>query len=157
MEQLVPVLMKYVEDFARPHVQEKVTEEVEETRGELKQDLPQTILDYIKSADGLAEEGGVLAIIAKVISNIDQNDFLEKLKRITNVTVDTAADGMDLLLTNGVMNVAKGVLTKATNEEGQDGFNLDFLKSGKEGMVSTTMVLSLPVIKQVRENMGRKI
>ncbi|KAF9182677.1 hypothetical protein BGZ51_005743 [Haplosporangium sp. Z 767] len=149
MEGLTTMLVKYLEDFARPHVQEKVTEEIDETKVDLKRDLPETIMSYITG-----EEAN--QIVAQIVSNMGE-DFIEKVRSVTNATVDMASEGMDLLLTNGVMNIAKGVITRDADEEGNGGFDLDFLKSGKEGMVATTMAASSPVIKQVRDNMGRKI
>ncbi|KAF9420086.1 hypothetical protein BGZ94_009211 [Podila epigama] len=156
MDQLTPVLINYLDEYARPHVQEKVTEELDETKVDLKRDLPTTIMDYIKG-EGENREGGN-ALIAQIASVLG-DDFIERVKSITEVTVEVASEGMDALLTNGVMNVAKGVITKTTGEEDDkpSGFNFDFLQSGKEGMVATTMVLSTPIIKQVAENISRKI
>ncbi|KAF9084651.1 hypothetical protein BGX29_007219 [Mortierella sp. GBA35] len=149
MDALTPVLINFLEEHARPHVQEKVTEELGETKVDLKKDLPDTIMDYIKGDEGFP-------MIANIISNMG-DDFMDKIRSVTDMTIETASEGMDLLLTNGVMNISKDVLTSKTDGEGSSGFNFDFLKSGKEGMVMTTMAASAPVIKQVSDNMGRKI
>ncbi|KAK3847663.1 MAG: hypothetical protein J3R72DRAFT_430531 [Linnemannia gamsii] len=149
MDALTPILINFLEEHARPHVQEKVTEELGETKVDLKKDLPDTVMDYLKGEDGIP-------MIGNFIANLGE-DFMEKLRKITDATIETASEGMDLLLTNGVMNISKDVITSKTDGEGSSGFNFDFLKSGKEGMVMTTMAASAPVIKQVSDNMGRKI
>ncbi|KAF9146524.1 hypothetical protein BGX30_014589 [Mortierella sp. GBA39] len=149
MDALTPILLNFLEEHARPHVQEKVSEELDETKVDLKKDLPDTLMDYIKGDDGIP-------MIANIISNLG-DDFMEKIRRVTDSTIETASEGMDLLLTNGVMNISKDVLTSNTDGNGSSGFNFDFLKTGKEGMVMTTMAASAPVIKQVSDNMGRKI
>ncbi|KAF9550837.1 hypothetical protein EC957_011384 [Mortierella hygrophila] len=149
MDALTPILLNFLEEHARPHVQEKVSEELDETKVDLKKDLPDTMMDFIKGEDGIP-------MIANIISNLG-DDFMEKIRRVTDSTIETASEGMDLLLTNGVMNISKDVLTSNTDGKGASGFNFDFLKTGKEGMVMTTMAASAPVIKQVSDNMGRKI
>ncbi|CAO3568256.1 unnamed protein product [Mortierella alpina] len=153
MEQLVPVLLKYMEENCRPLVREKVSEELDETKGDLKQDLPQTVMDYINGEDGVP----MLATIAKTMGD----DFLERLKSVTDATIEMASDGMDIFLTDGVMGIAKKVITKTTEEDdesgGSGGFNMDFLQSGKEGMVNSTMAASAPMIKQTSDNLGNKI
>ncbi|KAF9976331.1 hypothetical protein BGZ73_008761 [Actinomortierella ambigua] len=157
MDQLVPVLMNFLEEKARPHVQGKVTEEVDEAKVDMKESLPDQALDFIKGV-GEAGEASGNALIAMIVDKIGGDSLKERIKTVTNLTVDTASEGMDLLLTNGIMNVAKGVMTNTLSEDGgSSGFNFDFLKSGKEGMVDTTMTLSQPVIKQVSGNIGRKI
>ncbi|KAG0020570.1 hypothetical protein BGZ81_009285 [Podila clonocystis] len=156
MEQLTPLLFNYLEENARPHVQERVGEEIDDTKVNLKRDLPGTIMDYIKGVGEHAEQSN--PFIAQIANHLG-DDFIETVRSITETTVEIASEGMDLLLTNGVMNVAKGVIGKTTDEESgnSSGFNFDFLQSGKEGMVSTTMVLSSPVIKQVSANITKKI
>ncbi|KAF9300255.1 hypothetical protein BGZ74_008098 [Mortierella antarctica] len=156
MEQLTPLLFNYLEENARPHVQVRVAEEIDDTKVNLKRDLPGTIMDYIKGVGEHAEQSN--AFIAQIANHLG-DDFIDTVRSITETTVEIASEGMDLLLTNGVMNVAKGVIGKTTDEEGgnSSGFNFDFLQSGKEGMVSTTMVLSSPVIKQVSANITKKI
>ncbi|KAF9375216.1 hypothetical protein CPB97_011593 [Podila verticillata] len=156
MEQFTPLLFNYLEEHARPHVQERVGEEIKDNKVELKRDLPGTIMDYIKGVGEHAEQSN--AFIAQIAEHLG-DDFIETIRHITESTVDIASEGMDLLLTNGVMNVAKGVIGKVTDEEGQGsgGFNFDFLQQGKEGMVSSTMVLSSPVIKQVSANISNKM
>jgi len=149
MDSLTPILLNFLEEHARPHVQEKVTEELDETKVDLKKDMPDTIMDYIKSDEGIP-------MIANILSNLG-DDFMEKIRAVTDSTIETASEGMDLLLTNGVMNISKDVLTSNTDGSGSSGFNFDFLNSGKEGMVMTTMAASAPIIKQVSANMGRKI
>jgi hypothetical protein len=149
MDSLTPILLNFLEEHARPHVQEKVTEELNETKVDLKKDLPDSIMDYIKGEDGFP-------MIANIVSNMG-DDFMQKVRAVTDATIETASEGMDLLLTNGVMNISKDVITNKTDGEGSSGFNFDFLKSGKEGMIMTTMAASAPVIKQVSDNIGRKI
>ncbi|KAF9898402.1 hypothetical protein BX616_004079, partial [Lobosporangium transversale] len=149
MEQLTPLLMNFLEEYGRPHVQEKVTEELDETKVELKRDMPNTMVEYIKDS----EANPIVSQLADVMGD----DLFERVKSVTEFTVEAASEGMDLLLTNGVMGIARKVLTQTTEEEGQGSLNLDFLKSGKEGMVSTTMAASAPVIKQVSTNIGNKI
>lgn len=149
MDALTPILLNFLEEHARPHVQEKVSEELDETKVDLKKDMPDTIMDYIKSDEGIP-------MIANLLANLG-DDFMEKIRAVTDTTIETASEGMDLLLTNGVMNISKDVLTSNTDGKGSSGFNFDFLKGGKEGMVMTTMAASAPIIKQVSSNMGRKI
>ncbi|KAF9931852.1 hypothetical protein FBU30_009432 [Linnemannia zychae] len=149
MDSLSNILVNFLEEKARPHVQEKVTEELGETKVELKKDMPDTIMEYINGEDGFPMIGGI-------ISNLG-DDFMEKIRSVTDATIEIASEGMDLLLTNGVMNIAKDVITSKTDGEGASGFDFDFLSSGKEGMIMTTMAASAPVIKQVSDNMGRKI
>ncbi|KAF9981437.1 hypothetical protein BGZ75_007290 [Mortierella antarctica] len=153
MEQLLPVLMNYMEEHCRPLVQEKVSEELDETKGDLKQDLPHTIMDYITGDEANP-------MVAKIVTAMG-DDFLERIKSVTEATIEMASDGMDLLLTDGVMGIAKKVITKTTEDDdengGGGGFNMDFLQSGKEGMVNTTMAASAPMIKQASDNMGTKI
>ncbi|KAF9952066.1 hypothetical protein BGZ70_000748, partial [Mortierella alpina] len=72
MEQLVPLLMQYMEENCRPLVQEKVSEELDETKGDLKQDLPHTIMDYITG-----EEANPM--VAKIVTAMG-DDFLERIK-----------------------------------------------------------------------------
>ncbi|KAG0199561.1 hypothetical protein BGX28_007214 [Mortierella sp. GBA30] len=157
MNQLVPMLMNFVEQQARPPLQEKVTEQLNTTKADLKSDLPNTIMNYLSGKDG--NGGGGEPIISTIISKLGPG-FSQRLSSVTNVTVDTATEGMDTLLTNGVLNIAKTVLTQnaGNTEDGAEigGFNFDFLKSGKEGMVKTTMAASAPVIKQVSDNMANK-
>ncbi|KAI1319428.1 hypothetical protein EDD11_004005 [Mortierella claussenii] len=149
MEQLTPLLMSFLEEHARPHVQEKVTEELDETKVDLKRDMPDTIMEQIKGTEANP-------VVSQLVSAMGDK-LIERIKYVTEVTIETASEGMDLLLTNGVMNIARGVLTKTTEEEGGSGFNFDFLSTGKEGMIMATMAASAPVIKQVSDNMGRKI
>ncbi|KAG0322102.1 hypothetical protein BGZ99_003523 [Dissophora globulifera] len=151
MESLTPLLVNFLEEHARPHVQTKVTEEIDETKVDLKQDLPGTIMENVQGEDSNP-------LVAQVVAAMGDK-FLERVKRVTDVTVETASEGMDLLLTNGVMNIARGIIVKSSEEEGGDkgGFNFDFLKQGRDGMVKATMAASAPVIKQVSDNIGRKI
>ncbi|GJJ79108.1 hypothetical protein EMPS_11467 [Entomortierella parvispora] len=149
MDSLTPLLMNFLEEHARPHVQDKVSEELTETKGELKSEMPDMIKEHITGPESHP-------LVAQIVSSMG-DDFMERVRQITDITIETASEGMDLLLTNGVMNIAKGVLTKKNEDEGEGGFNMDFLKSGKEGMIETTMAASTPVIKQVSDNMGRKI
>lgn len=156
MDKLTPLLMNFIDQAARPPVQAKVTEQLDTTKSDLKSSLPSTVMNYLTGADG---NGGSNAMLSQLISSLGPN-FSNKLSSVTNSTVDTASEGMDLLLTNGVLNIAKGVLTKSAGQEGQQGgggFNFDFLSQGKEGMVATTLAASAPVIKQVSENMGKKL
>ncbi|KAG0349283.1 hypothetical protein BG004_008021 [Podila humilis] len=160
MDQLAPALMKYLEEAARPHIQQEVTEQLNSTKSDLKSSLPQTVMNYLTGAGGneTAPEGGN-AMLSQLVNSLGPN-FTNALTSVTNTTVDTASEGMDKLLTDGVLNIAKGVLTKTAVEEGgagNGGFNFDFLTQGKEGMVSTTMAASTPVVKQVSDNMGNKI
>ncbi|KAF9902314.1 hypothetical protein BX616_001979 [Lobosporangium transversale] len=160
MSQLVPLLMNFVEQQARPHVQEKVTEQLNSTRTDLKNDLPNTIINFLSGNDGNNEGGN--SMVSQILSKLGPN-FPNRLRSVTDTTVDTASEGMDTLLTNGVLSIAKSVLSKNAPEgaegQGQDvgGLNFAFLKSGKEGMVNTTMAASKPVIKQVSDNMGNKL
>ncbi|KAG0239712.1 hypothetical protein BGW41_007512 [Actinomortierella wolfii] len=157
MEQLMPVIINFLEEKARPHVQEKVTEEVDEAKVDMKESLPDQALDFIKGIGEAGEQSGN-ALISLLVEKIGGDSLKERIKTVTHLTVDTAAEGMDLLLTNGIMNVSRNVLTKTVADDGSGGgFNFDFLNSGKEGMVGTTMTLSQPVIKQVSGNIGRKI
>jgi hypothetical protein len=68
---------------------------------------------------------------------------------------------MDTLLTDSILNIAKGVLVRQPDEaEGgsaEGGINFDFFKQGKEGMVEATMAASTPLIKQVSSNIGQKV
>ncbi|KAF9027875.1 hypothetical protein BGZ52_001762 [Haplosporangium bisporale] len=155
MDKLTPLLMNFIDQTARPPVQARVTEQLDSTKSDLKSSLPSTVMNYLTGADG---NGGSNALLSQLVSSLGPN-FSNKLSSVTNSTVDTASDGMDLLLTNGVLNIAKGVLTKSAGQEGQQGggFNFDFLSQGKEGMVATTLTASAPVIKQVSENMGKKL
>ncbi|KAF9356715.1 hypothetical protein BGX26_004871 [Mortierella sp. AD094] len=158
MDKLVPLLMNVIEEKARPHVQTKVTEELNSTKGDLKEDLPGTIMKYLSGEDG---NGGGNPMVAQIISKLGPN-FTRRLTSVTNTTVDTASEGMDILLTNGVINIAKNVLTKQVDGADSDsrevgGLNFEAIKSGKEGMVKTTMAASAPMIKQVSDNMGNKI
>ncbi|KAG0271417.1 hypothetical protein BGZ95_000765 [Linnemannia exigua] len=157
MDKVTPLLMNFLEQQARPQVQSKVTEQMNTTKADLKNDLPSTIISYLSGKDG----DGANPMIAQMVSALGPN-LLKSVTSVTNSTVDTASEGMDTLLSNGIMNIAKSVLTQgATNAEGgapeTGGINFDFLKSGKEGMVNTTMAASEPVIKQVSENMSAKI
>ncbi|KAG0285912.1 hypothetical protein BGZ98_005289 [Dissophora globulifera] len=148
MDSLTPLLMNFLEEKARPHVQSKVTEEIDETKVDLKQDLPGTIMENVQGEDSNP-------LVAQVVAAMGDK-FLERVKKVTDVTVETASEGMDLLLTNGVMNIARGIIAKTSDEEGGDkgGFNFDFLKQGRDGMVKATMAASAPVIKQVRMMVG---
>ncbi|KAF9910354.1 hypothetical protein EC991_006853 [Linnemannia zychae] len=157
MDKVAPLLMNFLEQQARPQVQAKVTEQLNATKGDLKSELPNTILNYLSGKDG----AGANPMISQLVSTLGPN-LLKSVTSVTSSTVDTASEGMDTLLTNGVMNIAKSVLTQgAGNSAGgapeAGGINFDFLKSGKEGMVNTTMAASEPVIKQVSENMSAKI
>ncbi|KAF9085770.1 hypothetical protein BGX23_009391 [Mortierella sp. AD031] len=160
MDKVAPLLMSFLEQQARPQVQTKVTEQLNSTRGDLKANLPSTIIGYLSGKDG--NGGGGSPMISQLISSLGPN-LLHSVSSVTNATVDTASEGMDTLLTNGIMNIAKSVLTQSSagNAEGgpaeTGGINFDFLKSGKEGMVNTTMAASKPVIKQVSENMSAKL
>ncbi|KAG0032026.1 hypothetical protein BGZ82_006709 [Podila clonocystis] len=155
MDKLTPLLMNFIEQSARPPVQAKVTEQLNSTKTDLKSSLPSTVMSYLTGAS--SEGGSGNAMISQLVNSLGPS-FANTLSSVTNTTVDTASDGMDTLLTNGVLNIAKGVLTKSAGQEGQQGgFNFDFLSQGKEGMVSTTLAASAPVIKQVRENMGIKL
>jgi len=145
MDSLTPLLMNFLEEHARPHIQDKVSEELTETKGELKTEMPDMIKEHITGPESNP-------LVAQIVSSMG-DDFMERVRQITEVTIETASEGMDLLLTNGVMNIAKGVLTKKNEEEGSGGFNMDFLKSGKEGMIETTMAASTPVIKQVSDRL----
>ncbi|KAG0202970.1 hypothetical protein BGX33_009364 [Mortierella sp. NVP41] len=160
MDKVAPLLMSFLEQQARPQVQTKVTEQLNSTKGDLKANLPSTIIGYLSGKDG--NGGGGSPMISQLISSLGPN-LLHSVSSVTNATVDTASEGMDTLLTNGIMNIAKSVLTQSSagNAEGgpaeTGGINFDFLKSGKEGMVNTTMAASKPVIKQVSENMSAKL
>ncbi|KAK3839084.1 MAG: hypothetical protein JOS17DRAFT_168486 [Linnemannia elongata] len=160
MDKVAPLLMSFLDQQARPQVQAKVTEQLNTTKGDLKNDLPNTILNYLSGKD--AHDGaGSNPMISQLVSALGPN-LLKSVSSVTTSTVDTASEGMDTLLTNGIMNIAKSVLTQgATNANGgpagTGGINFDFLKSGKEGMVNTTMAASEPVIKQVSENMSAKL
>ncbi|KAF8981584.1 hypothetical protein BGZ46_002566 [Entomortierella lignicola] len=148
MDGFAPMIMGVIEKHARPHVQEKVTEELGETKVELKQELPGSIVEHIQGPESNP-------MIAQVADSMGDK-LIERIKSVTDVTVETASEGMDLLLTDGVMNIARGIIMKHSEENGK-GFNLDFFHSGKEGMVQTTMAASAPVIKQVSGNISRKI
>ncbi|KAF9175073.1 hypothetical protein BGX21_009326 [Mortierella sp. AD011] len=158
MDKLVPLLMNVIEEKSRPHVQAKVTEELDSTKVDLKEDLPNTIIKFLSGEDG---SGGGNPLVGQIISKLGPS-FTRRLASVTNTTVDTASEGMDILLTNGVINIAKKVLTKQVDGADTDsrevgGLNFEAIKSGKEGMVKTTMAASAPVIKQVSDNMGNKI
>ncbi|KAF9198031.1 hypothetical protein BGZ49_001288 [Haplosporangium sp. Z 27] len=158
MDKLAPLLMQILEEKARPHVQTKVTEELDSTKVDLKEDLPNTVMRFLSGDDG---DGEANPLVSQIISKLGPN-FMRRLTSVTNTTVDTASEGMDILLTNGVINIAKKVLTKQVDGADEDsrevgGFNFEAIKSGKEGMVQTTMAASAPVIKQVSDNMGNKI
>ncbi|KAF9146409.1 hypothetical protein BGX30_000755 [Mortierella sp. GBA39] len=160
MDKVTPLLMSFLDQKARPQIQGKVTEQLNTTKGDLKNDLPNTILNYLSGKDSHDGAGGN-PMISQLVSALGPN-LLKSVSSVTNSTVDTASEGMDTLLTNGIMNIAKSVLTqKATNADGgpaeTGGINFDFLKSGKEGMINTTMSASEPVIKQVSENMSAKL
>ncbi|KAG0052125.1 hypothetical protein BGZ83_002951 [Gryganskiella cystojenkinii] len=160
MDTLAPMLMNFIEQQARPAVQTKVTEQLNSTKGDLKNSLPNTIMNYLSGSDG---NGGGNAMISQLMNSLGPN-FMNKVSSVTGATVDTASEGMDSLLTDGVMNIAKGVLTNNASASGAadgaangGGFNFDFLTSGKDGMVNQTMAASNPVIKQVSDNMSKKI
>jgi hypothetical protein len=160
MDKVAPLLMSFLDQQARPQVQAKVTEQLNSTKGDLKHDLPNTILNYLSGKDG-HDGAGDNPTLSQLVSTLGPN-LLKSVTSVTNTTVDTASEGMDTLLTNGIMNIAKSVLTQgSTNANGgpaeTGGINFDFLKSGKEGMVNTTMAASEPVIKQVSENMSAKL
>ncbi|KAF8939762.1 hypothetical protein BGZ47_008047 [Haplosporangium gracile] len=160
MDKATPLFMSFLDQQARPQVQAKVTEQLSTTKGDLKNDLPSTILNYLSDKDAHNDAGGN-SMISQLISTLGPS-LLKSVSSVTNTTVDTTSEGMDTLLTNGIMNIAKSVLTqRATNANGgppeTGGINFDFLKSGKEGMVNTTMAASEPVIKQVSENMSAKL
>ncbi|KAF9310794.1 hypothetical protein BG003_008109 [Podila horticola] len=155
MDKLTPLLMNFIEQSARPTVQAKVTEQLDSTKTDLKSSLPTTVMNYLTGSS--AEGGSGNAVLSQLVNSLGPS-FANTLSSITGSTVDTASEGMDTLLTNGVLNIAKGVLSKSAGQEGQQGgFNFDFLSQGKEGMVNTTLAASAPVIKQVSENMGAKI
>ncbi|KAG0020343.1 hypothetical protein BGZ80_004357 [Entomortierella chlamydospora] len=146
MEALTPILMNFLEEHARPHVKEKVSEELDETKVDLKENLPDSVMEHLKSQDANP-------MISQVADSMGDK-LMEHIRKITNLTVETASEGMDLLLTDGVMNIARGILTEDSDGK---GFNLDFLNKGKEGMVETTMIASKPVIKQVSTNISHKV
>ncbi|KAF9174299.1 hypothetical protein BGX21_003573 [Mortierella sp. AD011] len=146
MDALTPILMNFLEEHARPHVKEKVSEELDETKVELKENLPDSVMEHLKSQDANP-------MISQVADSMGDK-LMEHIRKIINLTVETASEGMDLLLTDGVMNIARGILTEDSDGK---GFSLDFLNKGKEGMVETTMVASKPVIKQVSTNIGHKV
>ncbi|KAI7819430.1 hypothetical protein BC939DRAFT_460227 [Gamsiella multidivaricata] len=159
MNQLGPLLLNYVEQQARPHVETKVTEQLNDTKGDLKSDLPSTIMSFLTGKDGSGE--GTNPMVSQIISQLGPN-FMNRLTSVTNMTVDTSSEGMDTLLTNGVINTAKNVLTQqstAANGGAPEtgGIDFDFFKNGKEGMVNSAMTASMPIIKQVSENMGNKM
>lgn len=160
MDKIAPLFTSFLDQQARPQVQAKVTEQLNSTKGDLKHDLPTTILNYLSGKDG-NEGASSNPMVSQLVSTLGPN-LLKSITSVTDSTVDTASEGMDTLLTNGIMNIAKSVLTQsATNANGgpaeTGGINFDFLRSGKEGMVSTTMAASEPVIKQVSENMSAKL
>ncbi|KAG0089894.1 hypothetical protein BGZ93_004405 [Podila epicladia] len=155
MDKLTPLLMNFIEQNARPPVQAKVTEQLNSTKTDLKSTLPATIMNYLTGSS--SEGGSGNAVLSQLVNSLGPS-FSNALSSVTGTTIDTASDGMDTLLTNGILNIAKGVLTKSAGQEGeQGGFNFDFLSQGKEGMVNTTLAASAPVIKQVSDNMGVKI
>ncbi|KAG0232991.1 hypothetical protein B0O80DRAFT_472150 [Mortierella sp. GBAus27b] len=160
MNQLVPLLTDYIEKAARPHLQTKVTEQFNQSRGELKNGLPSTIMNFLTGQDG--NGGNSNPMVSKIIDQLGPN-FQNRLTSITNTTIDVASQGMDTLLTDGIMNITKGVLIKQSNDATEGGsretggFNFDFFKSGKDGMVKTTMAASTPLIKQISDNMGQKL
>ncbi|KAF9329287.1 hypothetical protein BG006_007598 [Podila minutissima] len=155
MDKLTPLLMNFIEQSARPPVQAKVSEQLNSTTTDLKSSLPTTVMNYLT---GSSEDGSGNAVLSQLVNSLGPS-FANALSSVTGTTIDTASDGMDTLLTNGILNIAKGVLTKSAGQEGEQGggFNFDFLTQGKEGMVNTTLAASAPVIKQVSDNMGAKI
>lgn len=155
MDKLTPLLMNFIEQSARPPVQAKVSEQLNSTTTDLKSSLPTTVMNYLT---GSSEDGSGNAVLSQLVNSLGPS-FTNALSSVTGSTIDTASDGMDTLLTNGILNIAKGVLTKSAGQEGEQGggFNFDFLSQGKEGMVNATLAASAPVIKQVSDNMGAKI
>ncbi|KAF9429987.1 hypothetical protein BGZ76_001005 [Entomortierella beljakovae] len=149
MDSLAPILMNFLEEHGRPPLQEKVTEEVDENKVDLKRELPGSIAEQLQGPD-------TNPIVSQVADGLGDK-LVDHIKSITEAAVEVASEGMDLLLTDGIMNIARGILMKQTEEEGNRGFNMDFLNQGKEGMIQTTMVASGPVIKQVSGNIGHKI
>ncbi|KAG0029170.1 hypothetical protein BGZ81_004062 [Podila clonocystis] len=155
MDRLAPLLMNFIEQSARPPVQARVTEQLTSTKIDLKSSLPSTVMNYLTGAS--SEGNSSNAMISQLVTSLGPS-FTNTLSSVTSTAVDTASEGMDTLLTNGILNIAKGVLTSSASEEDQQGgFNFDFLSQGKEGMVTTTLAASAPVIKQVSENMGTKL
>ncbi|KAF9195285.1 hypothetical protein BGZ51_002800 [Haplosporangium sp. Z 767] len=156
MNQLTLILMNFLEQKARPHVQQKVTEQINTTKCELKDELPNTVMNYLKGGDA---NGNGNAMISQIIDSLGPN-LMSRVSSVTDASVDTASEGMDTLLTNGVIKITKNVLTQNSGDgqagEG-GGINFDFLKSGREGMVNTTLAASTPVIKQVSDNVGSKL
>ncbi|KAK3824888.1 MAG: hypothetical protein J3Q66DRAFT_326297 [Benniella sp.] len=155
MDQLGPLLMNYIEQAARPHLQSKVTEQSNRSRSELKNDLPNTIMNFFKGQDEDSNPA-----VAQIISQLGPN-FQSRLSSVTNATIDTASQGMDTLLTDGILDITKGVLVRqsdgAEGGSAEGGINFEFFKQGKEGMVKATMAASTPLIKQVSSNMGQKV
>ncbi|KAF9929992.1 hypothetical protein FBU30_001011 [Linnemannia zychae] len=158
MDKVSSLLVSFLEQQARPQIQAEVTQQLNSTKADLKNDLPNTILNYLTGKDG---NGDGDPTMSQLVSNLGPN-LLKSVSSVTNSTVDTASEGMDTLLTNGIMNIAKSVLTKegagATDgDPSAGGINFDFLRKGKEGMVGTTLNASEPVVKQVSENMSAKL
>ncbi|KAF9345896.1 hypothetical protein BGX34_004381 [Mortierella sp. NVP85] len=145
--QLSPMLLQFLEDEGRPIVQEKVTEEVDETKVELKQDLPGQVQQYADSEEAHP--------MVKQANSIMGDKFSEHVQKLTTHTVDVASEGMDTILTGGVMNIAKDIVAKVT--EGKSLAELDVMKHDKENMIKTTMAAAVPIIKQVAKNLGSKI
>ncbi|KAG0204191.1 hypothetical protein B0O80DRAFT_450866 [Mortierella sp. GBAus27b] len=145
--QINEVMGQFLEEHGRPIVQEKVTEEVEETKVDLKRDLPNHINEYTQSDDANKN--------VKQVAEVMGDKFTDKVKSFTHHTVDIASEGMDLLLTGGVMNIAKDILKKAT--EGKGMSELEAIKTDKENMIKHTMAAAVPIIKQVSHNIGTKI
>ncbi|KAF9979126.1 hypothetical protein BGZ65_006730 [Modicella reniformis] len=143
---LTPMLMDFLEEYGRV-VQEKVSEEVNETKGDLKQSLPGHVDEYVKSDEAHP--------MAKQAASVMGDSFTERVKSLTGHTVDAASEGMDLLLTGGVINIARDILSKVT--EGKSMAELEILKSDKENMIKHTLAAAIPIIKQVSKNIGHKI
>jgi hypothetical protein len=141
------MLMEFLEEHGRPVVQEKVTEEVDETKVELKQDLPGQVQQYADSEEAHP--------MVKQANSVMGDKFSEHVQKLTTHTVDVASEGMDTILTGGVMNIAKDIVAKVT--EGKSLAELDVMKHDKENMIKHTMAAALPIIKQVAKNLGSKI
>ncbi|KAK3815361.1 MAG: hypothetical protein J3Q66DRAFT_344462 [Benniella sp.] len=147
LAQLSPLLMQFLEEHGTPVVQEKVTEEVDETKVELKQDLPGQVQQYADSDDAHP--------MVKQANSVMGDKFSEHVKSLTTHTVDVASEGMDTILTGGVMNIAKDIVAKVT--EGKSMAELEVMKHDKENMIKHTMAAAVPIIKQVAKNLGSKI